>query len=133
MGRSQKRLREWLNCNACLTRRGGKVGGSVPDLSGNAGESLSEPDLQSRPVSPRNGPALTSLLCSVRGWEQSVGHVSWSTRADGFQSLAAGDPWSRVAPVVGVLPGGFPPHKPIERPGSMKIVLCDGNGVILVI
>ena len=72
MGRSQKRLREWPTCSACPTPREGKIGESVPDPHGSSGWSLSELASQSCPVSPRNRPALTVLLCSVCGWEQTA-------------------------------------------------------------
>lgn len=80
MGETQKRLRLWSDCGAHLIRREGTLGGSVPAPSGSSGESLSELDPQSCPVSPGKGaclhipPVLSPLAGADRG-QHDLEHV----------------------------------------------------------
>ena len=82
-------------------------------------------------LSPRSRPALTVLLCSVCGWEQSVKCCLGRTRADGLQSLVSGDLWSLVAPLLGFLSGVFLSHTPIARASWVNEKLCFAMGMVI--
>ena len=53
------------------------------------------------------------------------------THASGPQSLASGDPWSLVAPLLGFLSGVFPSHIPIARASWVNEKLCFAMGMVI--
>ena len=70
-------------------------------------------------------------MLSLRLGTDSVKCYLEHTHANRPQSLASGDPWSLVAPLLGFLSGVFPSHTPIARASWVNEKLCFAMGMVI--